>query len=64
MKTLNEATSFEKKNRLLSKRNFDHLIKVKLNSIVFHKNVPIKAPNLMCEIGMSFYQYWHQLMYF
>ena len=25
---------------------------------------PIKAPNLTCEIGMSFYQYWHQLVHF
>ena len=25
---------------------------------------PIKASNLMCEIGMSIYQYWHQVMRF
>ena len=26
--------------------------------------LPIKAPNLMYEIGMSLYQYWHQVMHF
>ena len=24
----------------------------------------IKAPNLICEISMDFYHYWHEVMYF
>ena len=33
-------------------------------TITISRAFPIEAPNLMCEIGMSFYQYWHQLMHF
>ena len=33
-------------------------------TIIVSWAIPIKALNLMCEIGMSFYQYWHKLMHF
>ena len=32
--------------------------------IIISSDFSIRALNLMCEIGMNFYQYWHHFIFF
>ena len=65
-----------KKDKFLNERDFSQIkgnseviiAIIKWIYVAWNEETDLKAPkiepNLMCKIGMNFYQYWHQLVHF